>query len=181
MNNPAQNRYSQSVVILHWLMLLLFIAVYAFIELRELFPKGTEPRELMKTLHYMFGLSVLALVGFRIYFKLTSHKPAIEPAPSSISKLLSQTMHVVLYGLMIAMPIAGWLMLSAAGKTIPFFGLELPPLIAENKNLADTIKDLHKTAGTVGYYLIGAHALAGLYHHYVRRDNTLKRMSIFKR
>ena len=58
-------------------------------------------------------------------------------------------------------------MLSAAGKPIPFFGLEL---------LSKSIKEIHATAGTVGCYLIGLHAFAGLFHHYVMRDNTLIRM-----
>ena len=77
---------------------------------------------------------------------------------------------------MIGMPLAGWLILSGEGQTIPFFGLELPPLIAADKALAKSIEELHETAGLVGYYLIGLHALAGLYHHYFVKDNTLKRM-----
>jgi cytochrome b561 len=81
---------------------------------------------------------------------------------------------------MIGMPIAGWLILSAAGKPIPFFGLELPPLIAENKELSKSIKSLHETAGSIGYFLIGIHAIAGLFHHYVVKDNTLKRIIALK-
>jgi superoxide oxidase len=173
-------RYNKSIVILHWLMLLLMIAVYSFIELRVLFAKGTEPRELMKTVHYMLGLTVLASVIVRIYFRASSTAPVIEPELSKLAKYVSKVMHIVLYALMIGMPIAGWLMLSAAGKVIPFFGLELPPLIAENKDLADTIKGIHKTAGNTGYFLIAGHALAGLYHHYVKRDNVLKRMQLGK-
>lgn len=173
--NPAE-RYSKPVVFLHWFTLILLIAVYSFIELRELFPKGTEPRELMKTIHYMLGLTVLLTVMIRLFFRLSSHTPAIQPAPDWIILRLAQAVHLVLYALMIGMPIAGWLMLSAAGKPIPFFGLELPSLIAENKELADTIKEVHKTTGNIGYVLIAAHALAGLYHHFVRHDNTLIRM-----
>ncbi|CAG0980058.1 Cytochrome b561 [Methylophilaceae bacterium] len=173
-NHPE--RYSTPVVILHWFMLLLLIAVYGFIELRELFPKGTEPRELMKTLHFMLGLTVLATVFLRLFFRISSRTPAIQPAPGWISRRVSQAVQIALYTLMIGMPIAGWLVLSAAGKPVPFFGLELPPLIAENKGLADTIKGVHKTVGKAGYLLIAAHALAGLYHHYVRRDNTLTRI-----
>lgn len=74
------------------------------------------------------------------------------------------------------MPIAGWLILSAEGKSIPFFGLTLPTLIAENEHLAKTIEEVHKTVGSVGYYIIGLHVLAGLYHHYIRHDNALIRM-----
>jgi cytochrome b561 len=77
---------------------------------------------------------------------------------------------------MISMPLAGWLMLSAAGKTIPFFGLQWPALIGESKNVAEFIKEIHETGGTVGYFLIGFHAAAALFHHYVLHDGTLRRM-----
>ena len=64
----------------------------------------------------------------------------------------------------------------AAGKPIPFFGLELPALIAKNKDLADQIKQVHEFVGTAGYWLIGGHAAASLAHHYIQRDATLQRM-----
>jgi cytochrome b561 len=70
----------------------------------------------------------------------------------------------------------GWLVLSAAGKPIPFFGLELPALIAPNEELAKELKELHETVGTLGYWLIGLHAVAALFHHYVLKDNTLLSM-----
>ena len=59
---------------------------------------------------------------------------------------------------------------------LPFFGLQLPALIAENKDLASQIKEIHEAVGTTGYFLIGLHAVAALYHHYIKRDNTLTRM-----
>jgi cytochrome b561 len=176
MSSTSEARYSKPIVIMHWLTLVLLIAVFGFIEGREFFEKGTEGRELMKSIHYMLGLTVLLVVILRIYFRFTGHVPAITPAPNPISQFLAKSLHLVFYLLMIGMPIAGWLMLSAAGKPIPFFGLELPALIGENENLADQIKDAHKAVGNFAYYLIAAHALAGLYHHYVRRDNTLRRI-----
>lgn len=175
-NNVSNTRYARSMVILHWLTLALLIAVFSFIELRELFEKGTETRELMKSIHYMLGLTVLFTVIIRLFFRFTTNVPSIQPTPHLMVRGLSGGMHIVLYVIMFGMPIAGWLMLSAAGKPVPFYGLELPALIAENESLADQIKDIHKTIGTAAYYLIAAHALAGLYHHYIRRDDTLRRM-----
>ena len=61
-------------------------------------------------------------------------------------------MHVALYALMIGMPLAGWLILSAEGKPIPFFGLQLPALISENRPLAKLIEEVHETVGTLGYF-----------------------------
>jgi cytochrome b561 len=76
----------------------------------------------------------------------------------------------------IVMPVLGWLSVSAVGKNIMILGLELPRLIGENKGLAKQLEEVHGLIGDVGYALIGIHALAALIHHYVRDDNTLRRM-----
>ena len=170
-------RYGSVSIGLHWLMVLLIAAVYACIELRELFPKGSDPREMLKMWHFMLGLSVFFLVLLRLLVRFASGPaPCIEPPPVRWQKLLAKVVHCALYGLMLGMPLAGWLILSSAGKPIPFFGLELPALVAENKDLAKQIKEIHETVGLLGYFLIGLHALAALFHHYILRDNTLYRM-----
>lgn len=169
-------RYNKLAIYLHWFMLFLLIAVYATIELREFFPKGSDPRKAMKMWHFMLGLSVLLLVVLRIVNRFLSNTPAIVPTPPAWQEKLAKLFHLALYGLMIAMPLAGWMILSGEGQVIPFFGLELPPLIAPNKDLAETIEEVHETLGTVGYFLIGIHALAAIYHHHFMKDNTMKRM-----
>ena len=124
----------------------------------------------------MLGLSVFALVWIRLLARVRGGTPPIVPKPAAWQTGLSHAMHAALYLLMICMPIAGWLILSAKGKPIPFFGLELPPLTGTNKPLAEQVEELHETVGTIGYWLIGLHAVAGLYHHYVMKDDTLQRM-----
>jgi len=86
---------------------------------------------------------------------------------------LGSAIHLALYALMLAMPILGWRLLSAAGKPVPFFGARLPALLTESKDLAEQLNEVHETIGTIGYLLIGSHALAALFHHDVTRDNTL--------
>jgi cytochrome b561 len=174
--NTANERYNKISISLHWLMLFLLIAVYATIELREIFPKGSDPRKAMKMWHFMLGLSVLVFALTRLVVRLKTTRPEIIPTPAKWQELVAKVMHIALYALMICMPIAGWMILSGEGASIPFFGLELPPLIAKNKDLAEFIEEIHVTAGKTGYFLIGLHALAGLYHHYVLKDNTVKRM-----
>lgn len=176
MLQSSTQRYRGASIALHWVMLALMIAVYACIELKGFYPKGSDIREGLKTWHFMLGLSVLSLALIRLYFKFSSVTPPIVPAPTKLQTAAAHIGHALLYVLMIAVPIGGWLMLSAAGKPIPFFGLTLPPLLSENKELAKAIKEIHETAGTLGYYLIGLHALAALFHHYVLKDNTLIRM-----
>lgn len=170
------NRYGSLSIGIHWLMLLVFIAVYACIELRELYPKGSDPREALKTWHFMLGMLVFVLVWPRLLARLSGPTPGIQPEPPSWQQIAAKLLHLALYALMIVMPLTGWLLLSATGKPIPFFGLELPALISENKDLAKPLKEIHEFVGTAGYYLIGLHAAAALYHHYIQHDNTLTRM-----
>lgn len=175
-------RYGSLSIGLHWLMFVLIAAVYACIEFRVMFPKGSDPREALKMWHFMLGLSVLLLTCLRLLVRFVSGpKPPIEPPTSRWQALLATAVHYALYGLMLGLPLAGWLVLSLGGKPIPFFGLELPALVAENKDLSKWLKEIHETAGTVGYFLIGLHAAAALFHHYVLRDNTLSRMLSGKR
>lgn len=174
--NNNEQRYGRLTIALHWLMLVLMVGVYACIELKGNFPKGSEPRELLKQWHFMLGLGIFTLVWIRLLSRLIAPTPKITPTPPQWQTALSHLMHLALYALMIGAPLAGWLVLSAAGKPIPFFGLELPPLIGKNPELAGQIKEWHELAGSAGYWLIGLHAVAGLFHHYVNRDNTLQRM-----
>lgn len=173
MNNP---RYHSASIFLHWLMLVVLVGVYAAIELHELFPDGSPTYELFENWHFMLGLTVFALVLARLMLRLRYAAPPITPAPPKWQQSLSRLGHGLLYALMIGMPIGGWLMLSAKGETIPFYGLALPPLVAPNEELAELIEEIHETVGTAGYYLIALHTLAGLAHHYLLRDNTLQRM-----
>lgn len=172
----SSEQYGRLSIGLHWLMVLLIGAVYAFIEFRGIFPRGSEPRDMMKTWHFMLGLSVLILAMLRLALYLLEPVPEFLPHSTTWQRALARLMKLALYVLMIAMPLAGWLILSASGKPIPLFGLELPALIGESKPTASLIKEIHETGGTIGYYLIGFHAAAALFHHYVLGDSTLRRM-----
>jgi len=170
------NHYHPASMFMHWLMLVLLAGVYAMIELHDEFPDGSPTYELLETWHYMLGLTVFVLVGVRLVIRATFGVPPIEPAPPAWQSKLSGLVHGLLYALMIGMPIGGWLMLSAKGETIPFYGLTLPPLVAPNEELAELIEEIHETVGTAGYYLIGVHSLAALVHHYLLHNDTLRRM-----
>lgn len=176
-----RSRYSKLSISLHWVMLILLVAVYACMELRGYYPKGSDFREGLKTWHFMLGLSVLLLVAFRIVARVTGVTPPIMPEPGAWQKLLAKLTHLALYAFMIAMPIAGWVILSASDKLVPFFGLKLPALVGPDKELAELVKELHETFATVGYFLVGLHAVAALFHHYIFKDDTLRRMMPGKR
>jgi len=172
----SASRYGSLSIGIHWVMVLLFVAVYGAVELHELFEKGSALRAGLMTWHFMLGMLVFVLIWLRLAARLSGPTPAIQPEPPGLQQLSSKLLHLALYALMIGMPLTGWLMLSADGKPVPFFGLELPALIGENKDLAELFEELHEVAGTTGYFLIALHTVAALYHHHIVRDNTLTRM-----
>ncbi len=164
-------------MLFHWLMLLLLVAVYATMEFKSNYPRGSAGRESLAVWHYTLGLSVFVLVWLRLLIQSFGSSPAIDPPPPAWQIKLARYMHWTLYLLLIGLPLLGWLVLSAKGTPIPFFGIELPALIDKSESLAKGLKQIHEAIATAGYFLIGAHACAALYHHYVQRDNTLRLMS----
>lgn len=172
---PTLEKYTPLRVALHWLMALLLVAVYATIDLHEMFPKGSDLRGALRTWHFTLGMTVLGLVVLRILAHWA--QPAPPPLAGPAWQLtLARLVHAGLYLLMIAMPLAGWLAQSAAGKPVMFYGLELPMLIGLDKALSHQIKEVHEAMGTAGYFIIGLHALGALFHHHVLKDNTLRRI-----
>ena len=171
--HDTRSPYSRLSIALHWLMLILLAAVFACIELRENYPRGSDIREGLKMWHFMLGLSVFVLVWARL---IARWRTPWLTAEGGWTRWPATAVHIAVYGGMIFLPLLGWLVLSAEGDPIPFFGLSLPPLIAPDKALAEQLETLHKTVGEAGYWLIGLHALAGVLHHYVLKDGILRRM-----
>ena len=173
--NLMTPRYARLSMILHWLMLALFVGVYGCIEIKGLLPRGHALRGLFLGAHALFGMAIFLLVWLRLLGRLMP-RPPIMPRPPAWQTGASHLMHLALYGLMIVTPLLAWLMLNAAGKPIPYFEFSLPTLVAADPDLARQFKHWHEWLGSAGYWLIGLHAAAGLFHHYWVRDNTLVRM-----
>jgi cytochrome b561 len=169
----TRHTYHPALIGIHWATVLLIAAAYAFIELRDIFPKGTSAHDMMKTWHFMLGLTVFALVLVRIPVRLAFGAPPITPRPPVWQERLAGAMHLALYAFLIVMPVLGWLTLSAQGKSIPF---ALPALLAPDKGLGENLQDIHEFIGNLGYWLIGLHSAAALFHHYLLRDDTMRRM-----
>ncbi|HQR20538.1 MAG TPA: cytochrome b [Burkholderiaceae bacterium] len=176
MQAAQSSRFSWLLITLHWVVLLLVIGVYATIELHDAFPKGSAGRAALTSWHSMLGVSVLGLAAVRLLVRAFSPAPAIDPAPPRWQATAATLTHIALYALMFVLPLTGWLMFNADGKELMWFGAQLPTLVAPSKPLAHTIKEVHEVLANLGYGLIGLHAAAALFHHYVMRDNTLQLM-----
>lgn len=173
-SRPA--RYAVSVIVLHWLVFLLMAGAYATMELRDLFPKGSPERVAMRLWHYGLGLAVLAAVLVRVLARASTRSPEIVPVPPLWQERVAKLAHVALYALMIALPMLGWLALSAEGRPITLAGVPLPMPIGPDKGWVKPLEKIHEILGQAGYALVGLHAAAALWHHHVMRDNTLALM-----
>lgn len=177
MNGPANNtRYQPLSIALHWLTLVLMVAVYAAIELHESLPRGNPLRGTAEDWHVYLGLTLLPIVLYRLFVILRSDIPAITPPPPPWQMLVTKLMKIYLYVLLIGAPLAGWLLLSAEGQDIKLIFIPLPPIAPASEGLAEFAGEAHELLGESGYVFITLHALAALYHHYMVKDNTLRRM-----
>ena len=178
MNVPSRTRYTPGLRHLHWLVALLVLAAYLFIEQRGLFARGTPERAAMIQAHFWTGLTILVLAVWRVALRMRATAPPITPAIPAWQAIPSKLLHLVLYAFILAMPVLGLATAWADDKTlyVPFTQIALPTLLAPNEDLGHRLEELHGQIGEIFYWVIGLHVLAALYHHLVRRDDTLRRM-----
>jgi cytochrome b561 len=124
--------------------------------------------------HKLVGAIVLALVAVRLAWRAGHPPPASDDVPTW-QRRIADVAHGLLYALMIVMPVTG-LLFTNFGKGIRIFGLALAPIGGANEALSHLFKEVHEASAIVLVTLVGAHALAALWHHFARRDATLARM-----
>ncbi|AZP13846.1 cytochrome b [Undibacterium parvum] len=170
-----KNSYHTVSKSLHWIMFVLIALALAMIEVREDIPKGTPLRDSLKIWHMLVGQLVLLFVIVRVVARLSFRAPPAIPGPRW-QTASAHAVHGLLYLLMFALPMSGVVFYQAAGKEVEFLGWILPHLVAPDPALKGNIKEIHETMGNVIYFLVGIHVLGALYHHFIVKDDTLKRM-----
>lgn len=125
--------------------------------------------------HKEYGILALILVIIRIVWRLGNIAPQLSIP--LWEKLAARAVHWAFYGFMFAMPITGWLITSAAGLPVSFFGLVvLPNLVSPSNDLMKLFQDIHKWLGYGLIATIALHTAAALKHHFINKDNILRRM-----
>ncbi|HEY9130870.1 MAG TPA: cytochrome b [Dyella sp.] len=177
MNSTITARYTPLLRRLHWIIFGLVLVAYIAINLREMLPRGSGRGDAL-ALHALSGIVVFLLVLPRLFVRLTNAHPPIVPGLDRFSLILSKATHAALYLFLVVQPIMGIVTVQLAGKPLVLFGMTVvPPLFGPgNHALAKQWEDIHGTVGTAFYYVIGLHILAALWHHFGRKDNTLRRM-----
>ena len=161
----------------HWLIVLLIVGLAIVgLSMGEL-PK-TPKYFWVYTAHKSIGLTVLALVVARLAWRVYAGKPEPVPGTPTWQQRIANVTHWVLYAVILAMPLSGWLYDSASGlRPFLWFGLvNVPKLVAPDEGLRDLAHEAHEWGFWVLLALVLAHAGAALYHHLFQRDATLARM-----
>ena len=161
---------------LHWLMAVMIIGLLVLgVYMHEL-PLSPQKLELYSW-HKWFGVTVFLLVWLRLAWRVTHRPPALPESMSPLIQLAAHAGHFALYGLMIAIPMTGWLMSSAKGFQTVWFGvLPIPDLLGRDKDMGDLLQLVHKGLNILLMLTLAGHLGAALWHHFVLKDDTLRRM-----
>ncbi len=178
MDVPSSQRYTAKARWFHWLMAALIVLAYVLILSRTQFSKGSEYRILVVQSHFWVGIVILTMAFFRVAERRRHRPPGITPPLEGALRVASSLTHYALYAFLFIQPLLGLLtvMVEKGALPIPLTALQIPWPFATSDHLAENFEDLHKLLGSIFYYVIGLHVLAALWHHVVRKDNTLKRM-----
>lgn len=132
-------------------------------------------------LHKSFGICVLTATFLRVLWHVYSKKPALVDSMKPWEKLAANAGHLFLYVCLFGMPLSGWLMSSAYGRSVKVFGFgPLPDLVAKDESgLAPKLSGVHEYLAWALIAMILLHAGAALKHHFIDKDVTLKRMLPF--
>jgi cytochrome b561 len=171
------DRWGPVSQLLHWLIVLL-VLVLAIVGLTMGELPKTPKYFWVYTLHKSVGITVLALVLVRIGWRLYAGAPRPVPGTPTWQARIASLTHFLLYALLLAMPLSGWLYDSASGlRPFRWFGMVLvPKLSGPNEGLSDLAHDAHELLFWVLVALVALHAAAAFYHHLFQHDATLSRM-----
>lgn len=170
----TDNHFGLLAILLHWTMALLIIGLLALGLYMVSLPISLQKLKLYGW-HKEYGFLALALVSIRLLWRLINITPRLDLP--WFEHLAARLMHWAFYALMFAMPISGWLVTSAAGLPASFFGLfTLPNLIAPNEQLRPWFELAHQWMGYALILAIILHAAAALKHHFINKDDILRRM-----
>ena len=172
----TEPRYTSVAVALHWLIALMILVSFSVgLYMADLSLSPTKLR--LYSWHKWAGVTIFALVLIRCLWCLTHAAPPLTGAMPRWQRTAAKASHYLLYALMIAIPLSGWLMSSAKGFQTVYFGvLPIPDLLEKNESLGETLNLLHTSLNYTMIVVVIAHAAGALKHHFIDKDDILRRM-----
>lgn len=170
-----QPAYGNTAKVLHWMIVVLLAAQFAIGWLMPDIQPGAPPGSAM-TLHITIGLIILMLIILRFAWRLF-HPVAPANTLPRWQCLLSETVHWLLYGLVVATAMTGWFFASFRGWHFsPLVGVPLPMLTAPESVAGRLVGGWHQAAGLGLVIAIGVHVAAAFMHAFIFRDRIVQRM-----
>jgi cytochrome b561 len=170
------NTYTAIAKVFHWGMavLILGLLTLGFVMTdMELSPEKLQ----YYSWHKWAGVTVFMLVWLRLIWRVMNPPPAYPSSMSPMLKAFAHLGHAALYGLMIVIPLSGWLLSSAKGVQTVWFGvLPLPDLLEKDKELGHLLHEVHEALNFVLLFLLAGHVAAAFKHHWIDKEDILKRM-----
>jgi cytochrome b561 len=171
----VQQRYGRAAIALHWITAILILANLTLG--LSMVPLPISPRKLQWYLwHKSIGITIFLLTSVRIAWRTAHPHPAPVPMPAWQRRAAAAS-HALLYVLLLAIPLSGWLFSSATGVQVVYLGIfALPDLVPKDKALGDALRLVHVTLNSLLVAVVCIHVAAALKHHFVDRDNSLARI-----
>ena len=174
----TETRYGTVAKSFHWLLfLMLTFSIIAGNFLASM-PKGAEKMQ-AAGMHKSFGAVLLMLILLRLVWRLINVTPGDPEGTTVIQSVMAKALHRALYVLMFAQPLSGIMMSQTAGVPVSFFGLfDFPIFLDKDPSLAQFFRDMHGVVWILLVLAVIGHTGAAIYHHFIKKDDVLKRMSI---
>jgi cytochrome b561 len=173
-------RWGSVAQLLHWLIVVLIAVQVTLALIADDLPLGMKKLAMLAR-HKSVGITILALAVIRLIWRWAN--PTTPPLPGTLKpyeRVLANFTHAALYFLLFAMPLSGWAMSSARGFPVSWFGwVQLPDFVPKNKALYDAMLETHEVLAIALGAVVFLHIAAAVKHHFVLKDNVLRRMLPF--
>jgi len=173
-NNEA--RYGAVAQLFHWTIVALIVTQFVLANKGSHLPVGPAKIATLAQ-HKSVGITILALAILRLLWRWLNPVPDTPPSTPRWQRITAHVSHFLLYALLLTIPVVGWLMSSARNFPVSWFGMfTLPDFIEPDRAAYEFLHDLHETLAKVLFAVALVHIAAALKHHFVDRDNVLRRM-----
>lgn len=175
----STTRWGAVAQLLHWVIVALILIQVTLGTIADELPLGVRKLGMLAR-HKSVGITILGLALLRLIWRWANPTPGLPDTLRSYERGLAHFTHAALYVLLFAMPLSGWLMSSARGFPVSWFGVyQLPDLVPKNTTLYNAMVETHWVLVWVLAAVVLLHVAAALKHHFMLKDDVLKRMLPF--
>lgn len=173
----TQNNFGLVAILLHWIMAIIIVCLFIIGKIMHDLDYYDPNYHVFPWWHKSFGLLILFLFIFRLFWKWKNPQVLAIISNSPLELKLSKIVHAILYLLILICCMSGVMISTAEGASIEFFNwFELPAIISHGSSQADLAGEIHEISTLTLIILANLHMLAGFKHHFINKNNTLKRM-----